>query len=70
MRGWHADEPGHPEIESHPMTTPALTLEQKRDLYRDGYIVLENAVSDELVAARAPGSRPPRRTSVLVATGR
>ena len=29
----------------------ALTLEQKKDLYRDGYIVLRNAVSKELVAA-------------------
>ncbi len=28
-----------------------LTLEQKRALYRDGYIVLRNAVSEELVAA-------------------
>ena len=70
MRGWYADDTVQPEIESYPMTTPALTQHQKRDLYRDGYVVLENAVSDELVAARAPGSRPPRRTSVLVATGR
>ena len=31
-----------------------MTLEQKRDLYRDGYIILKNVVSDELVeAARA-----------------
>ena len=29
----------------------AMTLEQKRTLYRDGYIVLKNAVSDELVSA-------------------
>ena len=36
------------------MTTPAMTLEQKRDLYRDGYIILRNVVADELVeAARA-----------------
>ncbi|MCY4059846.1 MAG: hypothetical protein OXG44_17805, partial [Gammaproteobacteria bacterium] len=36
------------------MTTPAMTLEQKRDLYRDGYIILKDVVADELVeAARA-----------------
>ena len=29
----------------------ALTLEQKKTLYRDGYIVVKNAVSDELVDA-------------------
>ncbi len=29
----------------------ALTLEQKRDLYRDGYIVVRNAVSKQLVEA-------------------
>ena len=51
MRGWYADDTVQPEIESYPMTTPALTQHQKRDLYRDGYVVLENAVSDELVAA-------------------
>ena len=32
-------------------TTPALTLEQKRMLYRDGYVVVRKAVSDELVQA-------------------
>ena len=30
---------------------PALTLEQKRALYRDGYIILRNAVSGELIQA-------------------
>ena len=36
------------------MPTPAMTLEQKRNLYRDGYIILKNVVADELVeAARA-----------------
>ena len=34
------------------MSTPrTLTLDQKRDLYRDGYIVVKKAVSDELVEA-------------------
>ena len=32
-------------------TATALTLEQKRSLYRDGYIILRNAVSKELVQA-------------------
>ena len=30
---------------------PELTLEQKRSLYQDGYIVLRNAVSEQLVEA-------------------
>ena len=29
--------------------SPALTVDQKRDLYRDGYIVVKNAVSENLV---------------------
>ncbi len=29
----------------------ALTLEEKRTLYRDGYIILRNAVSEDLVEA-------------------
>ncbi len=28
-----------------------LTLEEKRTLYRDGYIILRNAVSEDLVEA-------------------
>ena len=31
--------------------TPALSIQQKRDLYRDGYAVLRGAVSEDLVAA-------------------
>ena len=40
-------------------TTPALTLEQKRDLYRDGYIVLKGAVAPELVDAALERLRNP-----------
>ena len=29
----------------------SLTLEQKRTLYRDGYVIVRNAVPDHLVAA-------------------
>ena len=34
-----------------PSAAPSLTIEQKRDLYRDGYIVVRKAVSEELVEA-------------------
>ena len=30
-------------------TQDRLTLEQKKDLYRDGFIVLKKVISDELV---------------------
>ncbi|HIG43714.1 MAG: hypothetical protein ABGY96_20560 [bacterium] len=44
--------PGSPDNATP--NTPVLSLEQKRSLYRDGYIVLKNAVSEEHVeAARA-----------------
>ena len=33
------------------MNARTLTLDQKRDLYRDGYIIVKKAVSDELVQA-------------------
>ncbi|MEM7018531.1 MAG: hypothetical protein AAF512_14470, partial [Pseudomonadota bacterium] len=33
------------------MTQTVLTLEQKRQLYRDGYIVIKNAVAPELIEA-------------------
>lgn len=36
---------------SSPFTPAALTLEQKRSLYREGYVVLKNAVSEELIEA-------------------
>ena len=31
--------------------TTTLTLDQKRSLYKDGYIILRNAVSEKLVQA-------------------
>ncbi|MFP6605321.1 MAG: hypothetical protein VCC19_01985, partial [Myxococcota bacterium] len=38
-------------VDADPAGSPAtaLTLEQKRSLYRDGYIILRNAVSKEFV---------------------
>ena len=38
---------------------PALTLDQKRDLYRDGYIILKGAVAPELVDAALERLRNP-----------
>ena len=40
-------------------STPALTRDQKRDLYRDGYIVLKGAVAPDLVDAALERLRNP-----------
>ena len=37
------------QIKPDPSTLTTLTLDQKRSLYRDGYIILRNAVSENLV---------------------
>ena len=47
----------------------ALTLEQKRTLYRDGYIILWNAVSKDLVEAARQRIRTADEGQILCEEG-